>query len=219
MQSLLAGARLLAVVAHYDDEALFCGGLLTTLRPSLRELTVAVVTGIETTSAPREVPPVPSPAEAERRRLRLDAFAAVCARLAATPVELRLPNLPQSARRDDPAYRRRVSEIGDALERAGLTRNGDTVLTHGRDGEYGHPQHSCTHDAVAAAVPSSSWRTVLTFGGPHRHDHEFHFDTTGKTKLIDLYRDQGFRGRWEPERDARLRTWTAGTEWFCRLPV
>ena len=35
----------------------------------------------------------------------------------------------------------------------------DVVLTHGQDGEYGHPQHRLTHQAVRAAIRSlSPWQ-------------------------------------------------------------
>ncbi|MFG1896786.1 PIG-L family deacetylase [Micromonospora zamorensis] len=216
MNSLLAGASVLVIVAHYDDEVLFCGGLLATLRPVFEDLTVVIATNIETTSAPREVPAVPSVQEAERRRLRLEAFAELCVRVDANFTELNLPNLPQSITREERIYHDRKAEISDAIHVAGLGVMGDVVITHGENGEYGHPQHSCVHDAVVESLPSAVWGAGLTFGHPDTFDYEFRFDRSRKMALIDLYRNQSYRGWWTPEDDARLSTWTTGTEWYCR---
>ena len=53
-------------------------------------------------------------------------------------------NLPQAATTDVAEYAGRV---------LGLLRtvHPDLVITHGSDGEYGHPQHVITHEAVMAA--------------------------------------------------------------------
>lgn len=42
-----------------------------------------------------------------------------------------------------------------------LARGADVVLTHGGDGEYGHPAHKLVHRAVLTAIPQRQPRTLI----------------------------------------------------------
>jgi LmbE family N-acetylglucosaminyl deacetylase len=220
LRDLVADTRVIVIVAHYDDEVLFCGGLLAETRSMLAGLTLVVVTNIETTSAPRQPPQqLVSAAETERRALRLKAFDEVCRQLEAQRVELELPNLPQSSTRADPDYKSTLKRMCEAIEEQVLFSASDVVLTHGPDGEYGHPQHYCVYDAVRALSGNSqNSQEVISFGNSRRHDFAFRHGGIGKRALIDLYRDQGpEKPRWSPETDRRLKSWTSEYEWYLRI--
>lgn len=214
LSNRLAGARLVAIVAHYDDEVLFCGGLLSDLRPILAELVLVVVTSIETTSAPREAT-VPGPEEIKRRCRRLAAFAAVRSSLDARAIELHIPNLSQSCTRRDQIFGDRVRMVRQALLESVPLGDADLVITHGFAGEYGHPQHCCVHDAVVSVVNSSVLRDMWTFSSPERADLHHRHDTVAKQQLLEYYRRQRIDGSlWTPESDVRMQRWTGAEEWF-----
>ena len=219
MRDLVADARVVVIVAHYDDEVLFCGGLLAETRSVLAGLTLVVVTNIETTSAPRQPLPLVSAAEAERRACRLGAFDEVCRQLEAQRVELELSNLPQSSTRADPDYKRTLKRVCEAIGEHVLASEADLLLTHGPDGEYGHPQHYCVYDAVRTLRQNSrNWQEALNFGNSRRHDYALRHGRAGKLALINLYRNQGpERAPWSPETDSRLKGWTDEYEWYSRM--
>lgn len=209
----LAGARVRAIVAHFDDEALFCGALLAEMRPVMAQLHVVVVTSVETTSAPREFT-VPSPLEIERRQRRLAAFDAVCSDLDAGSSQLHVPNLPQTSTRQDPDYQERVRTLRAAVRQTGLLTDADVVITHGFTGEYGHPQHRCVHDAVMS-LAGSTGPDIWTFSAPGPAHLTYHHDTRAKSRLLDHYRRQKVDGTlWLPENDPRMREWTGAREWY-----
>jgi LmbE family N-acetylglucosaminyl deacetylase len=208
-----AGARALAIVAHYDDEVLFCGGLLSDLRSVLVDLVLVVVTSIETTSAPREVV-VPGLEEIERRRRRLAAFAAVRSRLDAHAVELRMPNLSQTSTRRDQVFQDRVGMVRQALVELVPLEDADLVVTHGFEGEYGHPQHCCVHDAVTSLADSSGLGDLWTFSGPEYADLHYRHDTIAKRRLLEYYRQRVDGSLWTPESDVRVQRWTGADEWY-----
>lgn len=217
MRKLLKGQRVVVIVAHYDDEILYCGGTLATGRGSMRSLTLVIATGIETTSAPRVVPSKPGPSELERRRARLASFESICRDLKATGVHLGAHNLSQVHHRGSAPYGRKVDDIRSKLREVGCLESCDVVLTHGMMGEYGHPQHQAVHDAVLGEA--SPELAVATFATPQRFDYRVDFDPSTKRVLIDRYRNQGpHRGPWKPEEDTRMSAWTKGVEWFSLRP-
>ncbi|MCD9878583.1 PIG-L family deacetylase [Streptomyces guryensis] len=210
----LAGARVRVVVAHFDDEALFCGALLAEMRPVMAHLHVVVVTSVETTSAPREVT-APLPLEIERRRRRVAAFDAVCCDLDAGSSQLHIPNLPQTSTRQDANYQERVRTIWAAVRQTGLFTDADVVITHGFTGEYGHPQHRCVHDAVMSLAGSTGPTEIWTFSASGPADLTYRHDTRAKSRLLDHYRHQKVDGSlWLPEHDPRMREWTGVREWY-----
>ncbi|MFC8092536.1 PIG-L family deacetylase [Streptomyces sp. NPDC057301] len=209
-----AGARVRVVVAHFDDEALFCGALLAEMRSVMAQLHVVVVTSVETTSAPREVT-VPSPLEIERRRRRVAAFDAVCSDLDAGSSQLHISNLPQTSTRWDPDYQERVRTVRTAVHQTGLLTDADVVITHGFTGEYGHPQHRCVHDAVISLAGTTGPTDAWTFSAPGLAHLTYHHDTRAKSRLLNHYRCQKVDGTpWLPESDPRMRDWTGGQEWY-----
>ena len=183
-----ARPNLVAVVAHYDDEVLYLGGLLTSRRDHFGDVTIAVATNIHTTSAPRGHLTFVDHDELERRRLRTTAFRTVCERIEAQPLMLDVANLEQSARRASPSFERTRHHLEHELAATRAFLNADVILTHGSEGEYGHPQHQCVHDAVVAA---SAEQSIWTFAGPDQHDVVVDFDADIKQSLIELYRDNG----------------------------
>lgn len=63
-----------------------------------------------------------------------------------------------------------LEELSGALREIFLAQRPEVVLTHGSDGEYGHPQHIQTHRATLLALRSLwPWRpaAVLTFCAAH----------------------------------------------------
>jgi LmbE family N-acetylglucosaminyl deacetylase len=208
------GARVTVIIAHYDDETLFCGGLLSGIRPLMAELALVIVTSVETTSAPREIT-VPEPSEIERRRRRVAGFRAVCSDLGARSLELHVPNLPQKSTREQQEYWDRVHTVQRALLRSAALEDADMVITHGFAGEYGHPQHCCVHDAVISLAYAAGLGEIWTFSCRDHADVTYRHDMLAKLRLLEHYRRQRIDGTlWAPESDARMREWTGIDEWY-----
>lgn len=76
-----------------------------------------------------------------------------------------------------------VEQIGDLRPAA--------ILTHGSDGEYGHPQHVFTHQAVWAALADlAPWqpRELLTWCAdfPNAKDHRLLNESDPATEVLDI---------------------------------
>lgn len=135
-------AKVLVCVSHFDDEALFCGGTLRKLRDQGCQLGIAVASRVEETNAPRD----PGQDDRARQQRRLVAFGRACGML---DVErtwlLDCQNAKQVPNVDiyQAIFNGLLPVLGEFAP--------DVVLTHGRDGEYGHPQHKLVHAAAWAA--------------------------------------------------------------------
>ena len=207
----------LVLVAHYDDETLFCGGTLLKYREWMSSLTIVVATNIATTSGPRECVEAPSFEEQERRLSRLNAFGDVCTELEATPQHLDVDNLPQIPTPNASTIRQTASLILERfLEHVQLNPS-YTIITHGLNGEYGHPQHQ----AVAGAVIGlGGGFETLSFASEQDYTHRTKVQQTQKMRLLDRYRDTGQPDRlWLPQHDLRLSAWTGSYEWFKKTPA
>lgn len=214
----LSNAAVLVIVAHYDDEVLYCGGLLSSTRNRVHALRLVVATGVETTSAPRETPLKVSAEERIRRKNRIGAFRAVCKQLKAESTELEVANLPQREGRATTIFESRRQLIHDRLCTQVNLEVIDLILTHGPTGEYGHAQHRCVHDAVINVAREHA-KLAWCFASRDEHDYEHQFTISRKSELLEHYRDHGpQRPRWSPERDPRSSAWTKDREWFSRAP-
>jgi LmbE family N-acetylglucosaminyl deacetylase len=138
----------LIIVAHPDDETICAGGALALLAGRGVALTVACSTRGE--GGVTGDPPLCEPADLGDRR---EAELRSAARLLGVEFVLFLGyvdppvgpgNLPQAAAMDLAEYAGRVLKLLQSVDP-------DLVITHGSDGEYGHPQHIITHRAVMAA--------------------------------------------------------------------
>ena len=181
--------RILAVVAHYDDEALFCGGALNHFRE--HDLRIAVVTTVSQCNPIDE-----REAEVERRIKRLAAFNDVADMLDVTEtIELNLPN-------------RSPFSCHGTIDRI----QPDLVLTHGPDGETGHPQHVNTYNAVRDAWDGPMW--CFTAAG----DKIVEIDWDFKQKLLERYRDGTTRtGIWDPRTNPAYAPWCRNIERFAPM--
>jgi LmbE family N-acetylglucosaminyl deacetylase len=149
--------RALAISAHPDDDSLFAGGTLAKLASEGYEVYTLLTTRGEGGEI-GEPPLVPS--KAQLGPLREGEARCAAAALGERDVffldyvdphmEIDGIALPIDASLDEFA-----SSIAAYLTRL----RPRVVLTHGTDGEYGHPQHRFTHLATRAAIQSAApWR-------------------------------------------------------------
>jgi LmbE family N-acetylglucosaminyl deacetylase len=138
----------LAIVAHPDDETICAGGALALLASRGVDVTVACSTRGE--GGVTGDPPLCRAEDlGERREAELRQAAGLLGARSVVFLGYVDPpvapgNLPQAAATDLTEYAGRVLNLLRSLEP-------DIVITHGSNGEYGHPQHVITHQAVMAA--------------------------------------------------------------------
>lgn len=126
------------IVAHPDDETLWCGGLL-----------------LQTPQVDWTVFSLCRRSDRDRR----PKFGRVCQRYGARPIISTLNDDPVLGQLNPPRHigRRIVRHVGDA--------EWDICLTHGRDGEYGHQRHRQVHAEVLRLVATHrlTCRSLWTF--------------------------------------------------------
>lgn len=141
--------RVLAIAAHPDDETAFAGGTLAKHAAEGHDVAILFTTRGE--GGERGEPPLCTAEELGQVR-EAEARAAAAA-LSAHNV-LFLPFQDPLVGPDDTLYPINVSleEFAEAIASVLLELRPDLILTHGSNGEYGHPQHVFTHQAVFAAI-------------------------------------------------------------------
>jgi LmbE family N-acetylglucosaminyl deacetylase len=149
--------RALAISAHPDDDTLFAGGLLAKLASERYE----VYTLLTTRGEGGEVgePPL-VPAKAQLGPLREAEARCAAAALGERDVYF-LDFVDPHMEIDGEALPINASlpEFAAAIAEYLRRLRPEIVITHGTDGEYGHPQHRFTHVATRAAVQSEApWR-------------------------------------------------------------
>ncbi len=81
-----------------------------------------------------------------------------------------------------------IDEFSAAIAEVMTALRPDIVLTHGSNGEYGHPQHIFTHRAVFMALERlKPWQPheVLTWGGAYPHpEKERHINHDDPADLV-----------------------------------
>jgi LmbE family N-acetylglucosaminyl deacetylase len=141
--------RILVVAAHPDDETVFCGGTIAKYASEGHDVSILLTTRGE--GGETGEPPLCTPVELGAVRERE-------AQVAATALGARdllfLPFQDPPVGPNDTLYPINVSleEFATAIASVMLELRPDIVLTHGTNGEYGHPQHVFTHKAVFAAI-------------------------------------------------------------------
>lgn len=138
----LTGLRVLAVVAHPDDEAWMLGGLLAFLATRGALLHILCATNGEAWRPRRRQDPAPCPASVARRR-REELFASADVLGVASVTTPELPDGRLLEHRHDLVHV--VLKTVHALQP-------HLVLTHAPCGDYGHPDHVTVHRAVMEAV-------------------------------------------------------------------
>lgn len=176
-------ARILSVSAHPDDETLFAGGYLAKLAAEGHQVHLLCSTRGEGGEVGE--PPVSSKERlGEARELELRRAAA---ELGAVSVEF-LPyedphmEIGGKAKRIAASLEEFSGAIAAHLERL----RPDVVLTHGSGGEYGHPQHLFTHQAVMEALRRlNPWRPARVLTWMARCDANATDRLTNKDDLAD----------------------------------
>ena len=165
--------RILAVVAHQDDESLYFGGLLGSL-VGLAELSLL------STTAPMAGRP--------DTYYRMDNFYKVAGLLGCRSVACL--NLPDCGAQGD-EHRTAALEWGVMKGIAELSANFDLILTHGELGEpnavygrEGHSAHKATHRGVRRAFSGSIVTCAL--GAPD-YSFEIDYEKDAKRKLLECY--------------------------------
>jgi LmbE family N-acetylglucosaminyl deacetylase len=165
-------AVLLAIGAHPDDETMLAGGTLAwAVRAGLTVRILAVTRG---EGGEVGEPPVTTQDRlGATREAELRCAAAALGAAGVTFLPFVDPLITYTG--SDPAPPSalfRIDATPEEFERAvvGVIRavRADVLLTHGSNGEYGHPQHVYTHDIVRQAFDSAGDATCYPeAGAPH----------------------------------------------------
>jgi len=151
-------ATILVVSAHPDDETLFAGGTLAMFAASGHDLYI-----LETTRGEGgEIGEPPLTSRENLGALREQEVRAAAGILGVRDIFF-LPYIDPYmeingiARRIDVPSGDFAAAIGETV----LSIQPDLVITHGSNGEYGHPQHVYTHQATRRALDDSAPGTAL----------------------------------------------------------
>ena len=140
--------RLLCIVAHPDDETMLCGGTLAVLAERGVEIHVLCATrgeGGEMGEPPRAV-------REELGRVRESEMRCACQALGVHRVNfLGYPDPVVGPEDTLYPFAEDEDELRDRLLANVRRLRPHILLTHGRDGEYGHPAHQLLHRATWAA--------------------------------------------------------------------
>jgi N-acetylglucosamine malate deacetylase 2 len=159
--------RVLVIAAHPDDETVFCGGTIAKYASEGHEVFILLTTRGEG----GETGEPPLCARDELGMVREREAQAAGAALGAREV-LFLPFCDPVVGPDDTLYHidATPAEFSAAIAELIARLRPDVVITHGSNGEYGHPQHIFTHQSVFAALRQlEPWRPaeLLTWGGAY----------------------------------------------------
>lgn len=191
--------NVLVIVAHYDDEALFCGGTLLKLAGLDAKIHICVASHVKDTSFI-----APGPEEEERQKARLQSARDVAKDLGATCYWLDVPNYRGAPRTwasvFDPlvvGIRGLITEVKPAV-----------IITHAMDGDYGHEMHAMVHWAVRDSTDA-----FLAFdlnGGL-----KVPISWAQKKRLLLHYHESVVLGQlWEPWNDGVFCKWCGDYERF-----
>jgi N-acetylglucosamine malate deacetylase 2 len=141
--------RVLAIAAHPDDETLFAGGMLAKLAYEGNELIILCTTRGEG----GEVGDPPMCLKEDLGRVREGEMRCAAEVLGASHVcflDFVDPSIEigETGRAIDAS----LDEFASSLALRLQTIRPDLVITHGSNGEYGHPQHVFTHCATRTAL-------------------------------------------------------------------
>lgn len=159
--------QVLVVSAHPDDESAFAGGMIARLVSEGHAVHILWTTRGE--GGEMGDPPIAT-------RETLGAIREAEARAAAESLGAQsvdfLPYVDPTVGPDDTLFPidATLDEFSAAIEATLADLRPDLLITHGSNGEYGHPQHVFTHRAVFAALDRCApWqpREVLTWGAQY----------------------------------------------------
>jgi LmbE family N-acetylglucosaminyl deacetylase len=168
--------HLCTILTHQDDEALFTGGLLSSLRNKVEMTLICVF-------RPRPYKP--------QTATRVDHFVDLAEYLNAMPV---LMMCATSVSATDKEFARKLAS---GLRKLLIEHAPDWVITHNPRGEYGHEQHRMVSRAVRRIhkdFPNISFN-VLGNNLPDKNKTTVSYDRDMKKKLLDFYLPE-----WEPFR-------------------
>lgn len=140
---------ILVVGAHPDDETMLTGGTLALL--ASRGVRVHILCATRGEGGELGDPPLCERSElgaVRERELRCAAAALGAASVSFLDYVDPLVGPDEALYPFEADFGTLVGQIGHAIGEM----QADAVLTHGRDGEYGHPAHQLIHEAVRAAV-------------------------------------------------------------------
>ena len=141
-------SRVVSIGAHPDDETAFAGGLLAKHVSERSDVQIICLTRGE--GGELGEPPLCSVQELGAVREReLRRAAAALGATDVTFLDFVDPRIAvgEPGRPIDATHEELTAAIGREIERL----RPDIVITHGSNGEYGHPQHIATHQAVRQA--------------------------------------------------------------------
>jgi LmbE family N-acetylglucosaminyl deacetylase len=141
--------RVMVMAAHPDDETIFGGGMIAKYAAEGHDVVIVLSTRGE--GGERGDPPLCTPEELGAVR---EAEARAAAKVLGARDVVFLPFQDPPVGPDDTLYPINVTleDYATAIAGVMLEAQPDVVLTHGSNGEYGHPQHVFTHKAVFAAI-------------------------------------------------------------------
>ncbi|NLG98250.1 MAG: PIG-L family deacetylase [Chloroflexi bacterium] len=141
--------EILAFFAHPDDETMLCGGTLALLAKNGANVHVLIATRGE--GGELGEPPVTT--REKLGRVREDELRCAVKALGASSLTL-MDYLDPLVGPEDTlfAYTEELEQLTSQVVEAIRYRKADAVITHGADGEYGHPAHKITHQAASAAA-------------------------------------------------------------------